>query len=201
MNLSGTGVTNVKPAAGNGDSNARVLHQVLAANTTIETLVRACVRACMCACVGIGGRAGGGWGVVRCCVLVARFVCGGGQRGKRVLWWLCVCVCICISSGACRPPDLPAHVSKHTETITHQSPTSFFTPTHNTTQPQDVSNTGLDDQGVQEVCEGLKKNASVVALSLARNNFTSKVTDSLTTHTHTHRTRTHTHTHHRCQPL
>lgn len=39
MNLSGTGVTNVKPAPGNGDSNARVLHQVLASNTTIETLV------------------------------------------------------------------------------------------------------------------------------------------------------------------
>lgn len=42
MNLSGTGVTNVKPAPGNGDSNARVLHQVLASNTAIETLVRAC---------------------------------------------------------------------------------------------------------------------------------------------------------------
>lgn len=40
MNLSGTGVTNVKPAPGNGDSNARVLHQVLASNTAIETLVR-----------------------------------------------------------------------------------------------------------------------------------------------------------------
>jgi len=34
---------------------------------------------------------------------------------------------------------------------------------------------GLDDHGVQEVCEGLKKNASVLALSLARNNFTAKV--------------------------
>lgn len=41
-----------------------------------------------------------------------------------------------------------------------------------------MSNTGLDDHGVQEVCEGLKKNASVVALSLARNNFTSKVRPS-----------------------
>lgn len=40
MNLSGTGVTNVKPMAGNGDSNARVLHQVLMTNTAIETLVR-----------------------------------------------------------------------------------------------------------------------------------------------------------------
>ncbi len=52
------------------------------------------------------------------------------------------------------------------------------TPPTNTPPPpkkQDVSNTGLDDHGVQEVCEGLKKNASVVALSLARNNFTAKV--------------------------
>lgn len=39
MNLSGTGVTNVKPGPGNGNSNARVLHQILLNNTGIETLV------------------------------------------------------------------------------------------------------------------------------------------------------------------
>jgi hypothetical protein len=76
LNLSGAGVTNVKPTAGNGDSNARVLHQILASNACIEAL--------------------------------------------------------------------------------------------------DISNTGIDDSGLQEVCEGLKKNASVVSLNVARNNFSSK---------------------------
>ena len=40
---------------------------------------------------------------------------------------------------------------------------------------QDVSNTGMDDFGIQEICEGLKKNSSVTALNVSRNNFSVKV--------------------------
>lgn len=100
MNLSGTGVTNVKPAAGNGNSNARVLHQILSNNKAIESLVR---------CLG-------GSGVEGCRLMV-------GPRLSR----------------------------------------------------QDISNTGIDDDGILEICEGLKKNASVTALNVARNNFSAKV--------------------------
>ena len=40
---------------------------------------------------------------------------------------------------------------------------------------QDVSNTGMDDFGIQEICEGLKKNGSVTSLNVARNHFSTKV--------------------------
>jgi len=76
LHLSGTGVTNVKATAGNGDSNARILHQVLANNDCIETL--------------------------------------------------------------------------------------------------DISNMGIDDSGLAEVCEGMKKNAAVTTLNVARNCFSAK---------------------------
>lgn len=104
MNLSGTGVTNVKPAAGNGNSNARVLHQILSNNKAIESLVR---------CFG-----------------------GSGVEGCRLM------VCPRLSR-------------------------------------QDISNTGIDDDGILEICEGLKKNASVTALNVARNNFSAKVVAAL----------------------
>ena len=77
MNLSGTGVTNVKYSAGNGNSNARVLHQVLSSNKSIESV--------------------------------------------------------------------------------------------------DISNTGLDDDGVKEVCDGLKKNKTVTNLNISRNHFSHQV--------------------------
>jgi hypothetical protein len=34
---------------------------------------------------------------------------------------------------------------------------------------------GIDDDGITEICEGLKKNTGVTALNVARNNFSSKV--------------------------
>lgn len=77
MSLSGAGTTNVKAGPGNGNSNARILHQVLSRNKSIQVV--------------------------------------------------------------------------------------------------DISYTGLDDDGVKELCEGLKKNNTVTYLNMARNHFTAQV--------------------------
>jgi hypothetical protein len=97
ISLSGAGTTNVKGAPGNGNSNARVLHQVLLSNSTVELLV-------------------------------------------------------------CAP--VPARDPR-------RSP-------HSHLPRQDISNTGIDDDGIHEVCEGLKKNSSVTHLNISRNSFTSQ---------------------------
>ena len=36
----------------------------------------------------------------------------------------------------------------------------------------------MDDFGIQEICEGLKKNSSVTTLNVARNHFSMKVKEA-----------------------